>query len=653
MKIITRIQSIIVFLLLMFLNLSLFAKVKPAKIFSSNMVLQQGTEISVWGWADNGEKVSVTLADKTLEAVAGEDGKWMVKFQKMDYGGPHIMTISGSNTITFENIMIGEVWICSGQSNMDFQLVRSINGKEEVANSNHANIRLFKVPKKISQHPQNDMESGEWKVCSPETSARFTAVGYFFGRALQADLNVPIGLIHTAWGGTVAESWTSGNTMSNDVDFKERYNELVEMDVAAEEQRKVDEIKNVLGGDLPSKDEGVVDGKWKYAAIDFDDNNWKEISIENVWDEQGYEKIDGVACYRKEFSLSKKQAGKSYELHLGKIDDSDIAWVNGTKVGETKRDNRSERVYSIPANLLVKGKNVITVRVTDGRGVGGFYDSEKISLVGSDNSIEIVGNWKIKFTVVSLNKTRFGPNSYPTLLFNGMINPLIPYAIKGVIWYQGEANASRAKQYGRIFPNMITDWRTNWDDDDFPFLFVSLANFRQIRVQPGESSWAELREAQTKALDLKVTGMALAIDLGVANNIHPKNKQDVGKRLELAALKNGYRKSIIYSGPLYEAMKISDSKVEITFTHVGCGLVKKKRSEEITGFSIAGADKKFYWAKAKITSDNRVEVWCDDVKEPVAVRYGWADNPGFLNLYNNQGLPTNPFRTDMWEGITK
>jgi sialate O-acetylesterase len=648
-----RNQSIIVLLLLMVFNLSLFANVKPAQIFSSNMVLQNGTKIPVWGWADKGEKIMVTLAGTTIETTAGEDGKWMVKFDKMEYGGPHTMTIHGDNTITFKNVMIGEVWICSGQSNMEFQLIRSINGAEEVANSNHANIRLFKVPRKISQSPEKDMDTGEWQICSPQTSKNFSAVGYFFGRALSEDLDVPIGLIQSALGGTVAESWTSGNTMKNDPDFKEKYNQLIEMDVAAEEQRKVDEIKKVVGGELPPKDKGVVDGKWKYAAPNFDDSKWERISIAKVWDKQGYSKIDGVACYRKTFTLSKKQAGNSYELHLGKIDDSDITWVNGVKVGETKRNSRSERDYTIPAKVLKKGKNVIAVRVSDGRGVGGFYDSEKVSLVGNGENIDIPGDWKIKFTVVSLNKTKFGPNSYPTLLYNGMINPLIPYAIKGVIWYQGESNAKRAKQYGRIFPNMITDWRTNWNDDDFPFLFVSLANFKKVPEQPGESSWAELRESQTKALKLKVTGMALAIDLGVANNIHPKNKQDVGKRLELAALNKGYRKPVIYSGPMYQSMKVADNKIEIEFTHFGCGLTKLKRSKEITGFSIAGADKKFHWAKAKIIDKNRVEVWCNEVKEPVAVRYGWADNPGFLNLYNNQLLPANPFRTDDWEGITK
>ena len=571
----------------------------------------------------------------------------------MQYGGPHTMTLKGSNTITFKNIMIGEVWICSGQSNMEWSLDRVNNATEEISNSNHAQIRLFKVKKRLSQHPQNDMESGEWMICSPETSAKFTAVGYFFGRALQADLKVSIGLIQSAVGGTVVETWMSKDPIQVDPDFKDKYKELVSMDIEAVEKEKTDAIKKELGGELLLKDNSLIDEKWAYAAIDLDDSNWRNISISKVWDEQGYAKIDGYACYRKVFTLTKKEANNNYKLHLGKIDDSDMTWVNGIKIGETKKNLLLERVYSIPSDILVKGKNVITVRVNDGRETGGFYDTKKVLLTNGNKNIEITGDWKIKFTEVSLRKTKMGANSYPTLLFNGMINPLIPYAIKGVIWYQGESNANRAKQYQRIFPNMITDWRTQWKDDDFPFLFVSLANFKPAPEQPEKSAWAELREAQTMALDLKVTGMAMAIDLGSATTIHPKNKQDVGRRLELAALNKGYRRDIVYSGPMYKSMETKNNKIEITFDHIGRGLHLKNRKKDLLGFSIAGKDKKFHWAKAKITADNRVIVWCDKVIEPIAVRYAWAANPGSVNLYNKEGLPTNPFRTDSWKGLTE
>ncbi len=641
--------------LFLFLIINIHAEVKPAKIFGSNMVLQQGTIIPVWGWADKGETVRVSFNGQILQAVAGEDGKWMVKFPLMQYGGPYIMTIKGSNTITFENIMIGEVWICSGQSNMEFQLSRSLNGKEEVAAADYPEIRLFKVPRRITQFPQDDLEKGDWLLCSPETSASFTAVGYFFGKKLHKDLKVAVGLIQSAWGGTVAESWTSGNTIKNDPDFKDRYKELLEFDIKNFNQHQEEIYKKILGGNVPKKDKGLVDGVAFYAASDLDDSDWNTIHVPDFWENQGYKHIDGIAWYRKEIKLTKKQADQITEIHLGKIDASDITWINGIKIGMTDRNANAVRVYNIHAGVMKKGRNVISVRVQDNSSDGGMYGEkpEDLYLLAKNENINLSGDWKFRVTEVFMKSAKFGPNSYPTLLYNGMINPLIPYAIKGVIWYQGESNANRAKQYRRIFPNMITDWRTNWKDDDFPFLFVSLANFRKAPAEPGESAWAELREAQTMALKLKVTGMALAIDVGDANNIHPKDKETVGNRLELAALKKGYRKDIVYSGPMYQSMKIAGNKIEISFTKTGTGLISIDGSDELKAFSIAGTDKKFYWAKARIISNNTIEVWSDEVTDPVAVRYAWADNPGPVNFYNKESLPANPFRTDTWPGITK
>ena len=654
MKILSNIKSLCVLLLIFVSVNAIYADVKPARIFSSNMVLQQGTKIPVWGWADNGEKVSVTLNDNMLESIADEEGKWMVKFPIMQYGGPHTMTIEGGNTITFENIMIGEVWICSGQSNMEFALNLSSNGEEEISKSNYPGIRLFKVPRKIAQYPQSDIEEGEWVLCSPETSASFSAVGYFFGKKLHQDLNVPVGLIQSAWGGTAAESWTSGNTIKDDPDFKESYKELLGFDIKDYIQEQKAIYEEIHKGEIMIKDEGLINGVAHYAAPDFDDSDWKTISVPGFWENQGYKFIDGIVWYRKEIILTKEQAQRDCELHLGRVDDSDITWINEKQIGSTNNEYNRFRNYPIPAGLLMEGKNIITVRVEDAGGRGGISSDlpDDIHLLSGKQKIFLSGAWKFKLTKVNLKITYPGPNSYPTLLYNGMINPIVPYAIKGVIWYQGEKNATRAKQYRRIFPNMITDWRTNWDDD-FTFLFVSLANYKEVPQVPGESSWAELREAQTMALKLKTTGMALAIDVGEANDIHPKDKQTVGNRLVLAALKNGYSKNIVYSGPIYQSMKVKRNKVEISFSETGSGLISNDGSDDIKGFSIAGADKQFHWADTKIVSGNKVVVWCKDVESPVAVRYAWADNPGLLNLYNKEGLPANPFRTDSWPGITK
>jgi len=651
-----KLDNTMIFLLLSLIILpcTVFADVRPAKIFSSNMVLQQGTIVPFWGWADSGEQVRVIFNHQTRQTIADKSGRWQVKFPKMAYGGPFKVEISGNNSLTLENVMVGEVWICSGQSNMEFQVSRSINGEQEIENSNYSNIRLFKVPRRIAQHPESDLENGEWLVCSPETSPDFSAVGYFFGRALHTDLNVPIGLIQSAWGGTVAESWTSSKTIEDDPDFGIRYRDLLALDMENYEKQMTQKIEDKIGRKIPLKDKGLIDGKAFWAAADYDDSRWAEIIVPSFWEDQGYELFNGIGWYRREVILTRKQASRATEIHLGKIDATDISWVNGIKIGTQKGKANMPRVYPVKG-FFKKGRNVIAVRVRDNASYGGMYGEreEDLFLLAGKDTINISGTWKFRVGEVFTRSLKIGPNNYPTLLFNGMINPLIPYAIKGVIWYQGESNAARAKQYRRVFSNLITDWRFNWNDDDFPFLFVSLANFHQAPAEPGDSPWAELREAQTMALQLRTTGMALAIDIGMANNIHPKNKQDVGARLELAALNKGYNKKIVYTGPMYKSMKIRGDEIIIQFKESGSSLTSIDDSRLIKGFSIAGKDRKFHWAQAKILNRNSVSISCKGVVEPLAVRYGWADNPGFLNLYNKEGLPANPFRTDDWPGITK
>jgi sialate O-acetylesterase len=628
------------------------ANVKPARIFSSNMVLQQGQQNPVWGWADKGEKVTITFAGKTVSTKADKAGKWSAKLPSLDYGGPYEMTIKGKNTINFNNILIGEVWICSGQSNMEFAVNGAINAKSEIASANYPNIRLFTVAKKVAQKPVEDLDNGEWQVCTPQTVPSFSAVGYFFGRQLNKDLNVPVGLIHTSWGGTVAETWTSTQTIENDPDFKDKLKELAGFDMTKYREQKMEAIKAKLK-EVPTKDAGLVNGVAVYADPAMNDADWADIDPSRVWEENGYPPIEGIGWYRKTITLTADQAKQANEIHLGMIDDNDITWINGVKVGATKAYNE-KRVYAIPAGTLKAGKNVIAIRVEDTGGGGGLYGdaAEKYLAIG-DQHLSLADKWKFKITEAQIGSLEVGPNDYPTLLFNGMLNPIIPYGIKGAIWYQGESNAGRAKQYQRVFPNMIKDWRTHWNQGDFSFMFVSLANYMEAPKQPGESDWAELRESQTKTLALPKTGMALAIDLGEAGDIHPKNKQDVGKRLELAALKTTYGKNIVYSGPMYQSVKFEGNKAIITFTETGSGLVAKDKYGYLKSFSIAGADHKFVWAKAFINSDNSVVVYSDEVKNPVAVRFGWANNPDDLNLYNKEGLPANPFRTDDWPGITQ
>ena len=621
------------------------AEVTLPGIFSSHMVLQQGKEIPVWGWADAGERVTVALGKTNATVRTGRDGRWMVRLPRHDYGGPYTMTVAGRNRITLENVMIGEVWIASGQSNMEWPLSQSNRADEEIASATYQNIRLFQVPRTVAQLPQTDIPSGEWQVCTPENASGFSAVAYFFGRELHLKLGVPVGLIQSAWGGTVAETWISGETIENDPDFAETLKTLRSMDLESYEQEQRARLKKLFGGKIPAEDTGMVNGEPVWNAVDLDDGDWKSLIVPKIWEEQGYAQIDGVAWYRKEIRLTEQQSNSNVTLNLGKIDDSDITWINGIEIGKTEGLWDKERIYTIDASLLKPGKNMLVVRVHDTGGNGGIWGdpANQFLAIGSEK-VDISGDWKFRISKATLSAVNVGPNSYPTLLYNGMIHPIVPYGIKGAIWYQGESNASRAQQYQRIFPALITDWRQQWNQEDFPFLFVSLANFMQPQEVPGESTWAELREAQTKTLYLPQTGMAVAIDIGEAGDIHPRNKQDVGLRLSLQALNIAYSQNLVHSGPIFRSVVFSGKKAIVTFDHTAEGLLAKDRYGYVKGFTLAGPGNTFIWAQAKIISDNQVEVESGEVENPVAIRYGWADNPDDVNLYNSAGLPANPFR---------
>lgn len=562
------------------------------------------------------------------------------------------MTVKGKNFRTIENIMIGEVWVCSGQSNMEFQVSKAKNAEAEIAASNYPDIRLFTVKRRVAKEPQDNLEEGEWWICSPQTISDFSAVGYFFGRNLYEHLNVPIGLIHTSLGETVAKTWTSAQTIENDPDFRDKLKELTGIDMAKNKGQRMTTLKALLK-DVPTKDMGLVNGVAVYADPNLNDNDWAEISPAKTWEENGYAFIDGIAWYRKTIELTSEQAKTAKAISLGAIDDNDISWINGIKIGSTDRYDE-KRIYAIPANTLKEGKNVIAIRVEDSGGGGGLYGgSTDKYLQIADNKLSLSDKWKFKVTEARIEAMDINPNDYPTLLYNGMLNPIIPYGIRGAIWYQGESNASRAQQYKCIFPNMIKDWRTKWNQGNFPFLFVQLANYMKPIAEPAESDWAELREAQTQTLKLDNTGMATIIDVGEANNIHPKDKQTVGYRLSLAARKVAYGETLVYTGPTFKDMKIDNNKVFITFDHVGGGLKVNDRYGYINGFTIAAKDGDFKWAKATIVDSNTVMVTSEAIENPADVRYGWADNPDDLNLYNAEELPANPFRTDLRPGKTK
>lgn len=623
------------------------ADVGVADIFSDHMVLQRNISVNVWGNADPGEKLFVSFNGQKQTTKADKYGKWSIVLKPMKAGGPLSMTIRGKNEIVLKDILIGDVWICSGQSNMQMRVAVSNDAEKEIENANYPNIRLFDVPRTVSNAPEEKIPNTSWKICSPETIKNFSAAGYFFGRDLQKEINVPIGLIHSSWGGTCVETWTSKASITKVPNYEQMGARIDAYDKEKIIDKKRNELKEALGG-FPEKENGM-DDKWMLPNTD--KSNWKSMKLPTLWENAGYSLLNGIVWFSHDFNLTEEEINKNAKLHLGKIDDSDITWINGVKVGEMKWGADAERVYKIPEKKLKPGNNNITVRVEDTYYKGGFSSKpDKLFLELGQKKISLSGEWKFKIDTVYAN-FRVSPNDVPSLLYNAMINPLIPYGIKGVIWYQGESNTPRSKEYEITFPNMINNWREDWKQGDFPFLFVQLANYKKAKSTPQDDDWAELRETQTKTLSLKNTGMAVAIDIGEASDIHPKNKQDVGNRLMLSALKVAYGKDIVHSGPIYKSLQIEGDKAIISFDHMGSGLLVKDKHGYINEFEIAGADQKFYWAKATLEGD-KIIVRSDKVIEPVAVRFGWSCNPADFNLYNKEGLPASPFRTDDWEGVT-
>jgi len=659
-------KSIIKLLLVLLVLISCESPGNPAKnlkvspLFTDNMVLQQKQNIHIWGKANPDGEVTITFQNQNKKAIADKEGRWKADLSPVPAGGPYELTIKGEKTYTIHNVMVGEVWVCSGQSNMEMPVsgdwAKVNNDKEEVANANHPDIRLFQVDKVMANTPQEELESSGWKVCSPETISNFSAVAYFYGRYLQKELNVPVGLIQTAWGGTVVEAWMSGKSLKEFPDFKEIVS-VIENDKSTEEEKLIQAKKEL--NEWPDKIEKILKTEGTlnhaYQDADYKTEDWKLMKLPALWEDQGLD-IDGVVWFSKEINIPSSWKGKDLKLSLGGINDYDITWFNGKRVGRGT-DVAIQRVYNIPASIVNTGKNRITVQVLDIGNVGGLYGPVKnMKIFTKNNSISLAGNWKYKIDPIKLNINKLPdkPNqnsgvNRPSVLYNAMIHPLLPYSIKGAIWYQGESNAERAYQYRDLFSAMIKNWRNDWGEGDFPFYFVQLANFKKAEALPKDDSWAELREAQNMALKLPNTGVAIIIDIGNAKDIHPKNKQEVGKRLALNALANTYHKNIPYSGPMYQSMAIKGNKIIVHFDHVYQGL-KTKNNEEIQGFAIAGKDRKFVWAKAKIEGDT-VIVWNSQISNPVAVRYAWAANP-VCNLYNSEYLPASPFRTDQWKGKT-
>ena len=623
-----------------------FAQVRLPKIFGDNMVLQRSKGINVWGWASPKEKVTVKFHSQSKQATTGKDGKWKVALDPEAAGGPFDLTISGkTNSVNFKNVLVGEVWVCSGQSNMEWSVSYSDNATDAIAGATNSTIRHIKVPNTVASQPKDDIAGGEWNVCSPETVGAFTAVGYFFAQKISKELNVPVGLINTSWGGTHSETWTSREGFEGDEEFKSMIANMPKLDldkIAKEKEQKISQQIAGIQSNYPPSLQEV--SSWK--SFDLDDSKWPTMNLPAAWETQSWPDLDGAVWFRKSFDVPASDAGKAATLWVAMVDDSDETYINGIKVGATENQWAKVREYQVKDGVLKQGRNVIAVKAVDTGGGGGIHgEADMLHLMIGSHNVPLNGRWTYHIESVA-GSSSVGPNDYPTLLYNAMINPLIPYSIQGALWYQGEANAGRAYQYRTEFPLMITDWRKHWGQGDFPFYFVQLASWNADNGNSTTgSTWAELREAQTSTLKLPNTGMSITTDIGDPLDIHPRNKLDVGLRLAAIALGNTYGKSVINRGPTFKQITpASDGKVYVEFSNIGSGLMVKDKYGYVRGFEVAGADGKFYPAQAFLDGD-RVVIGNAAVKQPVIVHFGWADDNGECNLYNKEGFPAEPFRT--------
>jgi sialate O-acetylesterase len=560
-------------------------------------------------------------------------------------GGPFELTVAaGGERLHVADVLVGDVWLCSGQSNMEWAVADAADAAAEIAAANDPRIRHLKIPRAWAPRPLAAQPGLAWRPALPEHVGAFTAVGYYFARSLRSHVDVPIGLLDATWGGSRIEPWMSAQALALDAAAMQRI-------LAGEEAwgHETRERLRARVGALPERDGGLVDGKPLWADPGLDDTSWERIEVPARWEEVGFEGMDGVAWYRTTFELTADEARSGVRIGLGTIDDSDVAWVNGHEVGRTTLAWNRPRVYAVPPADLREGRNVLAVRVEDTGGGGGIWGKQEQLFVEGAHRRPLAGAWRFRLGVVTVNLD-YHKTEVPTVIFNAMIHPLQSYPVAGVLWYQGESNAGGADAfaYRRLFPAMIADWRAGWGRRDLPFLWVQLASFMPVASEPTESSWAVLRESQAAALALPRTAQAVAIDIGDAEDIHPANKQEVGRRLALAARKVAYGEDVVHSGPSYRRHEVRRGRVVIAFDHVGGGLVARgDDSGRVTGFAVAGADRRFVWAEAVVVAES-VEVWSDRVPDPVAVRYGWADNPAGANLFNRDGLPAGPFRTDDW-----
>jgi len=614
------------------------------------MVLQRGMRVPVWGWAPPDSRVSVSIADQEKVAVTNSDGKWMTHLDPMQPGKPLTLRVNSAGAeLEIRDVLVGDVFLCSGQSNMEFTVSQANRADVERLTAKYPLIRHFKVMQKVSPTPL-EQTIGEWQVCSPETVYGFTAVGYFFARHLYRELKVPIGLIHASWGGTVAEAWTSEEALKGEPKLRSLFKNL---NVKPSEIKRHQKLLAEWEAKAIAVDPGNKGFDRGWAAPKQDLKDWGEMELPTMWEKTGLN-IDGAVWFRREVTVPPDWAGKDLQLSLGGIDDFDTTYFNGEQVGATGIETPNwwihPRVYQIPGHLVQAGKNTIAVRVFDRFAAGGFVGPAGVMFLSLQDSpdekkIRLRGIWKFRVELAikpsSIPAPQLPPTpdlpNYPANLFRGMLAPLIPYAIRGAIWYQGESNARKAEEYKTLFPVMIQDWRNHWGQGDFPFLFVQLANYNEMVF------WPHIRDAQLSALELPNTAVALAIDIGDAGDVHPKNKQDVGKRLALQALELIYGKDVVAFGPWPLDVSREGKTVVVEYENTE-GKLDTQDGRAVTGFILEQKKRKVP-AKAKIRG-HQVILKARGVTKPTAVSYAYENNPR-CNLTNVSGLPALPFRREI------
>ncbi len=623
-------------------SFTLISQIKLPKLISDGMVLQRNEAITVWGWAASNEIISLDFKDKTYATKADNQGNWQFLLPAQKAGGPYEMVFKGRNKIKVQDILFGDVWLCSGQSNMELPMER-VKEKygEAIKNSENSNIRHFLIPDTYNfKGPQTTISSGAWMKATPENTLNFSAVAYFFAKKVNEKQGVPIGLINSALGGSPIEAWLSEETL---VQFPYAYNELQKYkddvfikDIQNRDKKRSDDWYTLLN----SKDEGLLDNKWSNTNID--DSNWKTMEIPGFWANTSMGNTNGVVWFRKEITVPESLINKPVKLFMGRIVDQDFVYVNGELVGTTGYQYPPRR-YKIKPGILKPGKNTIAIRVINNSGKGGFIFDKPYYMAAGKDSVDLKGQWKYKLgTTMSPLKGPTFIRWKPGGLYNAMIAPLTTFKLKGILWYQGESNTRNPDRYKQTLPALINDWRSKWNQGKLPFLYVQLPNFMKTHPEPRESNWAAFRQAQLETLSVSNTGMAVAIDLGEWNDIHPLNKQSVANRLALLARKLVYgEKQIQAASPMPNKSKFKTDKVIISFKNTGNGLITKN-GNVLKGFAISNDNKNFVWANATI-ENNTVIVWHTNVTNPTSVRYAWDNNPADANLYNNSGLPSTPF----------